>query len=115
MRFINYSENFDIDADYETTPFSLEGLKQFGVQWNIFGDNSPTIVADALLEACNDDVITNESNWIRITGSAVSINSGDISGIWDYFGCGFRYVRARFIYSSGTSTGQGNFTFQGKA
>jgi hypothetical protein len=89
-----------------SVPFQIDDLLVYSVQAVFTGVN---VVGVLTLEATNDD--TDSTSWTTIQDSTQAVIAS-ANHIWNVNGAGYRWCRARWVYTSGTGNIKMNVTIK---
>lgn len=81
-------------VNIESAPFVLGDLQTFSIEVDFTGTN---VAGTLTLEAKNEDGF----NWKTVSGSSQAVTSST-SHIWSVSAAGYKMVRVRWVYTSGT-------------
>lgn len=93
-------------SSFVSVPFDLGDLDVYACQV-IFSGGGANLAGTLTLEASADE--SPATNFVTVTGSSQSVTSST-NHTWNVQGAGYRYVRVRWSYTSGTGNASVSIT-----
>lgn len=82
-------------SNVTSVPFDLGDLQTYSVAVDFSGSN---VAGTLTLESLNDK---DNGDWVTVTSSSQAVTSS-ASHVWNVTGAGYRWVRVKWVASSGT-------------